>query len=74
MKSFEIAPSNFKFVVGAELTIRHLKRHRGEGCQAAEATRLEAGLARLEVGDRAVAALDEADLFPENSNVQCTKI
>ena len=62
VKSFEIVSSNFKFVVGTELTIRHLKRHRREDTEAAEATRLEAGLARLEVGDRAVAALDEADL------------
>lgn len=43
-------------------TIRDLKGHRGEGCQATEAARLKAGLARLKVGDRAVAALDEADL------------
>ena len=37
-------------------------RHGGEDAEAAEAARLEAGLARLKVGDRAVAALDEADL------------
>ena len=43
-------------------TIRDLKGHRGEGSQATEAARLKAGLARLKVGDRAVAALDEADL------------
>jgi len=49
-------------------------RHRGEDAEATEATRLEAGLAGLKVGDRAVAALDEADLLPEKYKTRCTRI
>ena len=37
-------------------------RHRSEDSEATEAARLKAGLAALKVGDRAIAALDEADL------------
>ena len=71
---YNASNSKFKDTLQVRLTIRHLKRHRGEDAEAAEAARLEAGLARLKVGDGAVAALDEADLLPEKYKTRCTRI
>ena len=71
---YNASNSKFKDTLQVRLTIRHLKRHGRERGKATEATRLEAGLAGLKVGDRAVAALDEADLFPEKYKTRCTRI
>lgn len=45
------------------LVVRDLERHRREDAEAAEGASLVAGLARLKVGDGALAALDVLDLL-----------